>query len=514
MEKLLSMKQYAVFAALFLFASITTVGKARPLDNRSWNKNPVIAHRGAWKAKGLPENSIAALKEAIRIGCFGSEFDVHLTADDVLVVNHDATFQGMPIEKSTYKDLLKKSLSNGEKIPTAEAYLKAGMKQKGTKLIFEIKPSTEGLKREMLLADKCVALVKKLKAEDWVDYISFSYDILKRVLEKDPAATVAYLKGDLPLEVLKKDRMGGADYHFSVYKKGNWFEEANKLNLTINAWTVNDPTDMNWLLAHEVEFITTNEPELLFEQIKKAAVTKGWKLEWAEEFNYTGLPDASKWGYDIGGNGWGNNELQYYTEADTNNAFVEKDNLFITARKDKKDKNNYTSARLVTKNKFDCKYGRVEVSAMLPKGRGLWPAIWMLPTEWKYGGWPKSGEIDIMEHVSYEPDTVYGTVHTEAFNHVKGTQVTKGIKVADLYTAYHIYAIEWFEDRMDFYVDDVKYSSFPNRKKGFAEWPFDQEFHVILNLAVGGNWGGKMGIDESAYPATMKVDYVRFFKKE
>lgn len=234
----------------------------------SWNKNEVIAHRGAWKAKGLPENSIAALNEAVRIGCFGSEFDVHMTADGVLVVNHDADFLGLPIEKSNYKELLSKQLSNGEYIPTLEQYLKAGMKQKTTKLILEIKPSKAGAEHDKVLATSVVTMVEKLKARAWVDYISFSYAILKKIKELDPVANVSYLAGDATLEKLKEDGFFGADYQYNVYKKGEWFARAKALGLTINAWTVNTAPEMKWLLDNKVEFITTNEPELLFEIIK------------------------------------------------------------------------------------------------------------------------------------------------------------------------------------------------------------------------------------------------------
>lgn len=235
---------------------------------KSWNKNEVIAHRGAFKAKGLPENSIASLNEAIRLGCYGAEFDVHMTADSVLVVNHDHDFLGIHIEQSTYKTLLAKQLSNGESIPTLERYLKAGMKQKKTKLILEIKPSKSGAEYDKVLTAKVLDMVYKLKARPWVDYISFSYNILKQIKELDPEANVAYLAGDASLEKLKKDGFYGADYHYSVYQKGEWFAKAKELGLTINAWTVNEEKDMKWLLDNKVEFITTNEPELLLELIK------------------------------------------------------------------------------------------------------------------------------------------------------------------------------------------------------------------------------------------------------
>lgn len=481
--------------------------------NTSWNRNQVIAHRGAWKKNNLPENSIAALNEAVRLKCFGSEFDVHLTLDSVLVVNHDPTFFGMSIPQSTFAQLSTKKMSNGETIPTVESYLKAGMKQRTTKLILELKPQKLGKERDEYMTQKTIALVKKLKAEEWVEYISFGLDICKYIVANAPQAKVAYLNGDIAPAEIKAAGITGLDYHYSVFQKNDWFGPAKKLGITINAWTVNTVPEMEWLIANEVEYITTNEPELLFETIKKAPLAKGWKLKWADEFNKTGLPNPNNWTYDIGGTGWGNNEKQFYTQADSLNVNQIGGNLEITARKANKEKMNYTSARVATRKKFDLTYGRIEVRAMLPKGRGLWPAIWMLPTDWKYGNWPKSGEIDIMEHVGYDPDTVHSTVHTQAFNHSINTQ--KGAKyfVADLYTTYHIYAAEWFKDRIDFYVDDRKVFTFNNSGNGVDAWPFDQKFHLLLNIAVGGNWGGTKGIDDSIFPATMKVDYVRFFQQ-
>ena len=236
------------------------------------------------------------------------------------------------------------------------------------------------------------------------------------------------------------------------------------------------------------------------------------KLVWSDEFNYTGLPDEKKWSYDIGGNGWGNNEKQYYTDKRLQNASVKNGVLSITAIKEKFEGLDYTSARLVSKNKGDWKYGRFEIKAKLPKGRGVWPAIWMLSTDWKYGGWPESGEIDIMENVGYMPDSVFGTVHTKAYNHVIGTQKGKSIYRNDLSDAFHVYVLEWNENEIKIFVDQEQYFSFKNEKKTFNEWPFDQPFHLLLNIAVGGNWGGKMGVDESIWPQTMEVDYVRVYQ--
>jgi beta-glucanase (GH16 family) len=236
------------------------------------------------------------------------------------------------------------------------------------------------------------------------------------------------------------------------------------------------------------------------------------KLVWSDEFNYKGLPDTTKWSYDVGGHGWGNKELEFYTKSRLENARVENGHLIIEARKEEHNGMGYTSARLVTKNKGDWKYGRVEVKAKIPTSKGMWPAIWMLPTKGEYGGWPHSGEIDIMENVGYIPDSVFGTIHTGAFNGVKGTQKTKGVLRTDLSKAFHVYAIEWTETKIDFLIDGEKYYSFQNTGNGSEEWPFDKEFHVLLNVAVGGNWGGKYGVDDSAFPQKMEVDYVRVYK--
>jgi beta-glucanase (GH16 family) len=233
---------------------------------------------------------------------------------------------------------------------------------------------------------------------------------------------------------------------------------------------------------------------------------------WADEFDYNGLPDPNRWGYDVGGNGWGNNELQYYTENRLENARVENGKLIIEARKEPWGNNEYTSARLVTRNKGDWKYGRIEAMARLPHGRGTWPAIWMLPTNWVYGSWPKSGEIDIMEYVGYDPGVVHGSIHTEAYNHVMGTQKTDTTLVPDAETNYHLYAIEWDADKIDFYVDNRIYFTFLNEHKDYKTWPFDQAFHLLLNIAVGGNWGGAQGIDPNIWPQKMWVEYVRVYQ--
>jgi beta-glucanase (GH16 family) len=243
-----------------------------------------------------------------------------------------------------------------------------------------------------------------------------------------------------------------------------------------------------------------------------SAFAQNWSLIWADEFNYTGLPDPEKWVYDVGGDGWGNNELQYYTKNREENARVEDGRLVIEARKESYSGSDYTSARLLTSGKGDWLYGRVEVRAKLPGGRGAWPAIWMLPTNWEYGGWPASGEIDIMEYVGYDPNVVHFTVHTDAFNHSINTQVGTSAILDDPESNYYTYAIEWFPDRIDFFVDDELQFTFENQNKTFSEWPFDKAFHLILNIAIGGDWGNVEGVDDTLFPKTMEVDYVRVYK--
>lgn len=258
----------------FIFTLMVFIFTTSFAQKFSWNKNQVIAHRGAWKKNNFPQNSIASLNEAVRLGCYGSEFDVWMTADGILVVNHDPEFQGLTIEKVKYEELLTKTMSNGEKIPTLEAYLKEGKKQRSTKLILEIKPSLISKERGIEVTNKSIEMVKKVGIIDWTEYISFDYDYCKRVLEVLPKAKVAYLKGDISAEQMKADHLTGVDYHYSIYQKDGWIENAKKIGLTVNAWTVNTVPEIQWLLKQQVDYITTNEPELTFEEVKKFSEKK------------------------------------------------------------------------------------------------------------------------------------------------------------------------------------------------------------------------------------------------
>lgn len=233
-------------------------------------KNQVVAHRGAWKKKSLPENSIASLKQAIALKCAGSEFDIRMSVDDSLVINHDPDLHGMVIEKTNYTELIKIKLSNGEKLPTLREYLQAGLENNAsTILVAEIKPSGISKERGKLIAEKVLAMVDEMNANSRVVYISFDYDILRKIHELNPNAITQYLEGNKSPDELKADGISGADYHYSVFRnKPEWIASAKKLGLQLNAWTVNNAGDMDWLLQNGFDQVTTNEPELLFERIR------------------------------------------------------------------------------------------------------------------------------------------------------------------------------------------------------------------------------------------------------
>jgi beta-glucanase (GH16 family) len=244
-------------------------------------------------------------------------------------------------------------------------------------------------------------------------------------------------------------------------------------------------------------------------------VDKGWSFEtkaaWQDEFDYTGKPDGTKWDYDLGGSGWGNNELQYYTDNATN-ASVANGKLTITLRKENKDGRSYTSARLVTRKKFDFLYGRIEIKAKLPSGKGTWPALWTLPTDYDYGSWPASGEFDIMEHVGYDPNVVHISAHTSKYNFKLKNGKTGTRTVDSAVTEYHVYRMDWTPYSIKGYIDGALILEYVNDGSGSAVWPFDKRFHLLFNIAYGGDWGGSQGLDTNIFPASMDVDYVRYYK--
>jgi beta-glucanase (GH16 family) len=265
---------------------------------------------------------------------------------------------------------------------------------------------------------------------------------------------------------------------------------------------------------------------------------EGWKLVWSDEFDKPGLPDPAKWGYETGF--IRNDEKQFYTAERKENARIEDGKLIIEARKerwknpsfapeaDKADKADkarkrgrrgpefadYTSASLTTSGKASWTHGRIEVRAKLPAGRGTWPAIWTLGTNIRQAGWPTCGEIDIMEFVGFEPGVVHANVHTRKYNHAQNTGKGDKVSIPDASEAFHVYALEWDADRLDFFVDEKKYFTCQNEKSGPEAWPFDKDQYLILNLAIGGAWGGQKGIDDAIFPQRYTIDYVRVYEKE
>lgn len=254
----------------------------------------------------------------------------------------------------------------------------------------------------------------------------------------------------------------------------------------------------------------------------QAQAPDGYGLVWADEFNdpraADGKPslraDKGEWWYETGGGGWGNNELQYYVAGTTSYndtlAAVSDGTLKIKALKKKYYGMEYVSVRMNTSTSWT--YGYFETRAKLPGGRGVWPAFWMLPKNFR--SWPLDGEIDIMEYVGYDPNVVHASIHTQAYNHSIGTQKTSTQTIANAETEFHVYGLEWTEARIRGYVDGVLYFTFSNDGTGNKNtWPFNVPFYLKLNLAIGGDWGGAMGVDTQIFPSTYEVDYVRVYQK-
>ncbi len=257
-----------------------------------------------------------------------------------------------------------------------------------------------------------------------------------------------------------------------------------------------------------------------------ATAADKWTLKWSDEFEYTGLPDPKRWTNEVGF--IRNQEAQFYTAGRQENARVENGILIIEARKERLanpgfvpgSKNPHraefaevSSASLTTRGIANARYGRVEVRARLPQGRGVWPAIWMLGVNQSQVGWPRCGEIDIMEYVGFEPNTIHANIHTSKYNHMRKTGKGSQLRSEGPYQNFHVYAIEWNPERIDFFLDDKKYFTYAKEPGATEEvWPFDQPFYLILNLAIGGAWGGQKGIDEAIFPQRFEIDYVRFYE--
>jgi beta-glucanase (GH16 family) len=243
----------------------------------------------------------------------------------------------------------------------------------------------------------------------------------------------------------------------------------------------------------------TTEPKDTIPQIP------GYTLVWNDEFDGSNI-DLTKWDHEVNGNGGGNNELQYYTNFPTN-SFIENGSLVIQARKENYLGKEYTSARMRTLNKGDWTYGRFDIRAKLPFGQGLWPAIWMLPSDWFYGGWPESGEIDIMELLGHQPYKVYGTIHYGTSANHQSNGGSYQLSASTFANDYHLFTMEWDSVGMKWYVDGNLYYTTTHGQ------PFDKRFHMLLNVAVGGNWPGNPNLS-TTFPQKMFVDYVRVYKKD
>ena len=244
-------------------------------------------------------------------------------------------------------------------------------------------------------------------------------------------------------------------------------------------------------------------------------VAAGWRLVWSDEFQQPdgSAPDAAKWGYEKGGNGWGNNELEYYTSR-TNNVRIENQQLVIEARREDFRGRKFTSARLVTKGKGSWTFGRIEARIKIPRGQGIWPAFWMLGANIGTAGWPACGEIDIMENIGKEPGTVHGTIHGPGYSGSKGiggpVTLPDGVAVAD---DFHVFAVECQPARITWFMDGKAYFSVtPAQLPKDTRWVFDQPKFVLLNLAIGGGWPGYPD-QKTIFPQRMVVDYVQILEK-
>ena len=248
---------------------------------------------------------------------------------------------------------------------------------------------------------------------------------------------------------------------------------------------------------------------------RKPKVPKGYKLAWADEFKKSGALSAD-WTYEVKPSGWVNQELQNYVRevspAGRSVAEVADGALHIHCFKE--DGKVY-SGRLYAKVSEGWQYGYMEARIRLPKGKGTWPAFWMMPVTrpGQREGWPRCGEIDIMEEVGYRPDYVHASLHAEGHYHANNTQVTQELPCPGAEGEWHVYGMEWTKDYFQFYVDGRKSLYYANDGTGPRNWPYDKTFYLILNLAWGGSWGGQQGIDETALPVTMDVDYVRVYQK-
>lgn len=259
-------------APSFKYAVTVQSGDAREtfiLVRDNFHRNKVVSHRGAWKNNGGSQNSITSFRDAVRIGCEGSEFDVWLSKDGIPVLSHDPHIGGKKIEETLIADLTSIPLNKGDHVPLFEDYILEAMKQNTTHLVLELKPSGLGKERGEELATKCVELIRKHQCEAWMLYISFDYNICKKIVELNPHAKVAYLNGDKTPAELKADKIWGFDYNWKIIDKDiAIIKDAKKNGINVNIWTVNTPEQMDKYLKAGVDYLTTDEPEILLEKVK------------------------------------------------------------------------------------------------------------------------------------------------------------------------------------------------------------------------------------------------------
>lgn len=279
---------------------------------------------------------------------------------------------------------------------------------------------------------------------------------------------------------------------------------------------VENPQNVNLLKGSVTVMLTNDDTRVGFNNTGFDATGPypGYTLAWSDEFNGTSL-DAAAWSNESGDGcpgicGWGNNELQYYT-APPNNLFFQDGKMIIEAKAETFGGKNYTSSRIKTQGKKTFKFGRIDIRAILPKGKGIWPALWLLPQDNVFGGWPRSGEIDLMENIGHEPSRVYGTLH---FGQGPGsTQISRNYNLSSglFNDQFHVFSIEWKQDQIKWLVDDVVYSTVNKADLGANNYPFNESFFILINLAVGGNWPGSPDAN-TTFPQWFIVDYVRVYQ--
>lgn len=328
-------------------------------------------------------------------------------------------------------------------------------------------------------------------------FISNQYSMLLLAIEGDSAAPLAKIV-TMPLaKNLESDWAIRDEFLFEIETAGEYYKIQSMLSGL---------------------YLTLNLENQIIQQADLGLDSQLWMLEpletpsidannliWAEEFNYNGLPNTSIWSFE---QIYVNNEAQQYTVGDPENCYVENGSLRITAKYPP-----YTSARIITKGKFDFLYGRIEGRIKVAGGRGTWPAFWMMPSSHGTSNpWPDCGEIDIMEYVGFDPKAVHGHVHNKLYNGMIGTDYGAALTISDPVENWHVYGIGWTSTRLIFYVDDYIYFIYENTGDGANQYPYNYAYYIILNLAIGGNWGGALGIDHDIFPTSYYVDWVRVYQ--